>query len=278
MTKAADPALIVFTDLDGTLLDHETYSHAPALPALAALRRLKIPLVLASSKTAAEIAPLRAELGFEDCPAIVENGAGILQPGLIRPDRERTHERLLAALADLPIDLRRNFSGFSDWSPAETGARTGLDPRAAARARQRDFSEPGLWLGDADGLRDFMAALSFAKITAAQGGRFLTLSFGANKAWRMREIVAGFFAGRVRAGKAPLTVIALGDAPNDVDMLEQADIGIVIANPAQPGGLKLCGDSIGTIRRETRPGPQGWNQAILAVIEERDLEKGILDG
>ena len=34
VTAPAIEKLIVFTDLDGTLLDHETYSHAAALPAL----------------------------------------------------------------------------------------------------------------------------------------------------------------------------------------------------------------------------------------------------
>ncbi|MEM9278462.1 MAG: HAD-IIB family hydrolase, partial [Pseudomonadota bacterium] len=68
--------LIFFTDLDGTLLDHETYSHEPAREALDAIRNNDIPLILASSKTAAEIEPLRNELGFDHCEAIVENGAG----------------------------------------------------------------------------------------------------------------------------------------------------------------------------------------------------------
>ena len=67
--------LIVFSDLDGTLLDHGNYSHSAAAPALARLRHLEVPLILASSKTAAEIVPLRDELGFSDCEAIVENGS-----------------------------------------------------------------------------------------------------------------------------------------------------------------------------------------------------------
>jgi mannosyl-3-phosphoglycerate phosphatase len=79
-TKKALPALIVFSDLDGTLLDHATYSWQAAVPALEALKERGIPLILASSKTSAEIAELRAETGFADCPAIVENGAGLLEP------------------------------------------------------------------------------------------------------------------------------------------------------------------------------------------------------
>ena len=71
--------LLVVTDLDGTLLDHETYSYAEAAPALAELRRRGIPLVLASSKTRAEMELLHAELGLSD-PFICENGAAICTP------------------------------------------------------------------------------------------------------------------------------------------------------------------------------------------------------
>lgn len=72
--------LIVFTDLDGTLLDHDTYDGSSALPALQALRTKDFPLILASSKTGAEIKPLRSELQLERWPATVENGAGELLP------------------------------------------------------------------------------------------------------------------------------------------------------------------------------------------------------
>ena len=46
---------ILFTDLDGTLLDGRTYSFEKAKPALEAIQRLRIPLVFVSSKTRGEI-------------------------------------------------------------------------------------------------------------------------------------------------------------------------------------------------------------------------------
>ena len=49
-------------DLDGTLLDHHSYSWAAAEPALARVRALQIPLVLVTSKTAAELEVLRRQL------------------------------------------------------------------------------------------------------------------------------------------------------------------------------------------------------------------------
>ena len=71
--------LLVFSDLDGTLLDHATYSFEPARPALDRLRNLGIPLILTTSKTAAEVAGLHAALlGCEQAVADGE-GAGLVE-------------------------------------------------------------------------------------------------------------------------------------------------------------------------------------------------------
>ena len=66
-------ALLVFTDLDGTLLDHHSYSFSAALPALQRLRRARIPVIPVTSKTLAELAPLMRELDNAH-PCIAENG------------------------------------------------------------------------------------------------------------------------------------------------------------------------------------------------------------
>lgn len=70
--------IIVFTDLDGTLLD-ESYSCEAAKPALDRVVRSSIPVVFCSSKTRAEIEVYRRELGIPD-PFIVENGGAIVIP------------------------------------------------------------------------------------------------------------------------------------------------------------------------------------------------------
>ena len=249
--------LVVFTDLDGTLLDHDSYSWAPAEPALARLADLGAVVVLASSKTASEIAVLQDAMGLAHWPAIVENGAGVLGDGA--PSR---HGELRGALGRVPGDLRRHFTGFGDMTPAEVAACTGLAPQDAARARARMFSEPGLWSGsDADRAR-FLAALAREGVTARQGGRFLTLSFGRTKADRMAEIVARY---------RPAHTIALGDAPNDIEMLEAADQGIIVANPHAPPMPALPGEATGRIRRTRQAGPSGWNTAILDALDRLGL-------
>ncbi len=257
--------IVVFSDLDGTLLDHETYSFAPARPALDRMRDEGHILVLASSKTAAEIAPIRTAMGFVHCPAIVENGAGLLAAGEDGEDGlAPRHHAITEALAGLPAALRGKFSGFSDWSVGEIAERTGLPPEQAEQAAKRRFSEPGIWSGTDEEMEEFVARLSQSGITGVMGGRFFTLSHGSTKATQM-EAVLTLYQG---AGGVAMTV-ALGDAPNDIPMLDRADLGIIIANPAHAGIGPLEAEKSGRIIRSSKPGPEGWNEEMRRVLETR---------
>lgn len=265
MNSTPHPAVIVFTDLDGTLLDHSTYSHASAEPALERLRRMKCPLILASSKTAGEIAQLRREIGFEHCPAIVENGSGLMREGPVTLNAESAaYTQVRAALDGIPFSLRRKFSGFGDWSTDEVARRTGLDIGRAELARMRQYSEPGVWSGDERELARFIETLGSYGIAARRGGRFLTLSLGGSKADRMDEVVTQFSGiGALR----PVT-LALGDAPNDMEMLQHADFGVVVRNSTGPGVPTLAGEESGTITRTLLEGPAGWNEAVLRFLDK----------
>ncbi|MCA0994339.1 HAD-IIB family hydrolase [Alloyangia pacifica] len=252
--------LAVFTDLDGTLLDHGSYSYAAAQPALSALKARGIPLILASSKTAAEIAPLHAELGLGDWPAIVENGADRIAPGALSEDAP-VYAKLREALAALP-EQAQHFKGFGDMDAAEVARVTGLPLDGAALARKRRFTEPGLWSGSEAEQDDFLAALAERGIHARKGGRFLTLSFGGTKAQQMAGILHDLGCD---------TAIALGDAPNDIEMIESADHGVIIRNDHGNGIPPLPGEQTGQIRRTALPGPEGWNTAILSILDDLGL-------
>lgn len=259
------PGLMIFTDLDGTLLDHQTYDWSPAQEAIDVLKRSGAAVILASSKTAAEIAPLRAELDLEQWPAIVENGAGLLPANTAPQQNGLQYQALRGALASLPDTLRHSFLGFGDMSPDTLVDITGLSPQAAALARQRQFSEPGLWRGSAEDQQEFLTHLDRKGISARKGGRFLTLSFGADKAHLMRDLA--------QAHKAR-TTLALGDAPNDIEMLEAADYGIIIANPYSTPLPQLKGEAEGRITRTIDPGPEGWNSALLRFLADLPQTKG----
>ncbi|SPF80238.1 HAD-IIB family hydrolase [Pseudoprimorskyibacter insulae] len=250
--------LVVFSDLDGTLLDHDTYSFNAAIMALNALKLKDIPLVLASSKTADEIRVLHGQMGLGAAPMIVENGAGVVWPGQEASAGTDDYSRLRDALAALPADLRAGFRGFGDMTDQGVADVTGLAPEAAAMARKRQHSEPGLWaLGPAKE-QIFIAVLADQGITARRGGRFLTLSFGRTKADAMAEVA--------QALKADVTM-ALGDAPNDTEMLLAADYGVIIRNDHGTPMPPLAGEDSGTVTRTHLTGPAGWNQAVLHRLD-----------
>ena len=129
------------------MLDYQSYDAGPAMPKLARLAAMGAGVILASSKTAAEIALWQERLGLTDWPAIVENGAALAKG----PTDGADYRRLRAALAALGAPFR----GFGDMDTAEVAALTGLSVEAAGLAKQRAYSEPGLWQGTEAGWRDF---------------------------------------------------------------------------------------------------------------------------
>ena len=254
--------LLVFTDLDGTLLSHSDYSWDAARPALRRIADIGGAIVLASSKTAPEISTLRQEMGLQHWPAIVENGAGVLEAHESAASDRSQYAQLRAAVLKTPAHLREKFRGFGDMGVDEISDLTGLARSAARQASQRAFSEPGVWSGSDDEKARFLEALAAQGLYGREGGRFLTLSFGKTKADQMAALTSRL---------CPRHTIALGDAPNDVEMLETADFGVIIANPNRSPLPLLAGERSGRILREPLAGPEGWNAAMRAHLERLKL-------
>lgn len=254
--------LLVFTDLDGTLLSHENYHWDTARPALKRLADIGAGVVMASSKTASELCALRKDMGLQQWPAILENGAGLLDTFAEAPIDRSGYAQLRAELVKVSAPLRTRFLGFGDMDEAQVSQATGLSHSGACLAKQRAFSEPGIWSGTSQEKMNFLTELAALGISARDGGRFLTLSFGATKADQMARVIQDY---------APCHTIALGDAPNDIEMLEAADFGIIIANPHRTPLPELKGEQSGRIMRTTLAGPDGWNAAILTQLTRLNL-------
>jgi mannosyl-3-phosphoglycerate phosphatase len=262
---------VVFSDLDGTLLDHETYSFDAARPGLDALKSRGIPLILASSKTRAEMQDLAPQLGAAGL--IFENGGGLEWPENLEPANGETiqspdYASIRKLLDGLPGRLRATVNGFGDMSDEEVARVTGLPITGARLARQREHSEPFVFTGSSTQLSEIEKAVTGAGWQLVRGGRFNTITGSNTKASRLEQI-ASAYAARQPAGTQVYT-IALGDAPNDAAMIEAADRGFIIANPHGSPMPDLAGEKAGRVTRSTVAGPAGWSESVAEALQEID--------
>ncbi len=263
---------LVFTDLDGTLLDHASYSHAAADGAMARLRRLRIPCIFTTSKTRLEVLRLREECGNED-PFIVENGGAVMipaqsalagrapvhgeMPALHCHDFGASRSTILQRLQLAGLDTAYRWRGFAAMTVSEIADHTGLDETAAAAAAQREYCEPVLWQDTPERLARFRHALTDIGLTSVAGGRFLhLLDAQVDKGRAMRWLCEQF--------PAPTYSIGLGDSGNDVGLLQQADIAVLVRSRHQE--FPAAQGRVHTIRTHAY-GPQGWAEAIQQLLD-----------
>ena len=255
---------LIVTDLDGTLLDHQTYEFTPALDAIAQLEKLEIPIILNSSKTKAEILAIRHELNNHE-PFVCENG-GILcrtntQLDMVENSREFSTQYLgiprhkfLPNLRTLKQKLNLNYQGFADASVNDVVQWTGLTPVAAAQAMEREATEPLYWQDTDSALARFRHELQELDLQCIQGGRFYHVMGNFNKASCFPELKQHYS----QTWQEEVKIIALGDSPNDLPMLDRADYAVVIPSHKSK---KLQLDR-GRVFWATQPAPYGWQEGI----------------
>lgn len=271
---AWDPALeprLVLTDLDGSLLDHDSYDAAPALPWLARLKALGIPVVPVTSKTRAELGELRRALNLTATPFVAENGAVIgLPPGWCHPRLDRPgdardgvvikHMGVDVAFIRARLDIWRqrlglDFTRMGEMSLADVMALTGLDERRAREAQQREGSEPFVWRGGDAELEALRQALESDGLQCTQGGRFWhAMGRHADKGRAVTWLIQRFAGLRGQVPRA----LALGDGPNDLSMLEAVDHAVVIK-----GRHDLVVRPAHThVYYTDASGPEGWAEGV----------------
>jgi mannosyl-3-phosphoglycerate phosphatase len=267
--------LVIFTDLDGTLLEEDGSLSREAGAAVATLRARGIRVVPLTSKTRLELVRWLEVLDSGGAGAF-ENGAGILTAGIpkagipragdrkILRKEEREAEILPAAVPlrelRLTLDALRRQTGlpllsFEEIPDAEAARLTGLPTEggALARARAREFDLPFV-APEGSG-----AALSSAtlppRFRLVRGGRFWHLSGLHDKADAARRLVELL---------RPSRTIGLGDAPNDVAFLRIVDHPVLV--PKKAGVDETLRAAFPDADVAPAPAGAGWSAAVRALV------------
>lgn len=263
MTRQAASHWAIITDLDGTLLDHQNYSFAPALEAIEKVRREKIPLIFCSSKTAAEIRQLQGRIGITD-PFVAENGGAVYLENAstsLSVIEIGTEVGLLEeALFGIGETVGLSLKPITRMPVEEVMELTGLSADGAQLARQRKYSLPFVVEQTKVNWTSLEREASSRRFNLTRGGRFAHLMGDNNKGTAVTKLVTYWES----AGHDSVRTVGLGDSQNDLAMLEIVDLPIRIPNPGSSAPLR---DELEWAVEVKESGPIGWNEAISAFLD-----------
>ena len=270
--------IVIFTDLDGTLLDYSTYSFDAALPALQLIKERNIPLIICSSKTRKEIEYYRIKLSNRH-PFISENGGGIfisktyfrfqiLDSGF-KVKAEKNADYYLIKLGAKYSDLRKVLSqlrsegfrvrGFGDMSAGEIRDLTSMTFEEAGMAKERDFDEPFIFLGNNEGTQKMLNSIKAKGFNCTQG-RFFHILGDSDKGKAVSILIDLY-----KRERGDVLTIAIGDSPNDIPMLEKVDHPVIVQKPDGSYDTQIDID-IPHLTKAEGIGPEGWNKAAFSLI------------
>ncbi|MEI7792227.1 MAG: HAD-IIB family hydrolase [Candidatus Berkelbacteria bacterium] len=274
---------ILFSDLDGTFLDHHDYSFERSYEALNTFLEQGNEVVFVTSKTAAEVFALFSALKEKGLKRklsfIVENGAAIYlseevadQVDLDKYDEVSRKDYLgyiilsfgRADYSSLRSVLKKEVEprigkivyGFGDFSDQALSELTGLTLEQAALSKKRDCDEPFYIENGLDADYDFAKQIiTDHGLHYHRGGRFAHISIKQDKGSAVK-----LFINIVKQIAPGIITYGVGDAPNDVSFLQVCDKGFLLS-----GSTKVPEVLPSNIRNIEKVGQAGFAEVAKVI-------------
>ena len=255
--------LVVFSDIDGVLLESRGSAFAEAARALKRLGGEVPPLVLRSSRTRAEIEAIQQQLGISH-PFVCESGAAAFVPagyfgfdvpnardlaGYLAIEFGRPYAEVVQTLHRTAERLAIEIVGFSDMSVEEVARDCHLPLLQARLAKLREYSERFRILDPSETTHHrLFRALKAAGLRCVTGEQYdhvgapVDNSIGVN-------VLCGLYQ---RAYGGVLTV-GLADPMADDKLLQFVNRRVIVCDDdPTKGGVDVV----------------GWAEGIVAIVEE----------
>jgi mannosyl-3-phosphoglycerate phosphatase len=262
---------VLFTDLDGTLLDLFDYSYDAALPALDALKERKIPVIFCTAKTLVENEYYHGLLGVED-PFIVDNGGAIFIPphyfsfAFVCKDRNdycvielgASYEELRTALKAIRKETGFKITGFGDMTAEEVANDANLSVEEAKRAKKKEYNESFIFDEPEDKEPLLFEKIEEKGFAVTHGGRYYNIhGKNADKGNAVKRLTELF-----KREYGEVETIGVGDSRNDISMLKAVDQPALVKNK-KGSWLEL---SLPNLYKAQGEGPEGWAEVVERFI------------
>ena len=259
------PTILIFTDLDGSLLHRDTFKFDPIKDYIKSLLDSGIIVIPNSSKTEKEIENFNEELGTK-LPFISENGSAIHGLNLINQNfptkiiLSREKEELLKIFNEkIPEKLINKCVQISKLTKKAQEKIFGQKDDKLKDALKRKYTLPFVFNGNNSEKNKLLKILSSNSLTLQEGGRVLNLCDDINKIKSMNRIIK-----ILKKTEDKIKTIAVGDNYNDLEMLKNSDVPCLVFNDQ----FKLDKINIDNLIFSNKPSPEGWADMIKMALEK----------
>ena len=255
--------VVIFTDLDGSLLHRDTFKFDSIKDYIKSLVSKGVIIIPNSSKTEKEIEKFNEELGL-NLPYISENGSSIHGLNLITsnfPDKlvlSREKEELLKIYENkVPERLKEKCLQILKMNKKEKENILGQKDERLKYALNRKYTLPILFNGDKNEKNRLVKILNSNSLTLQEGGRVSNLCDNINKVKSMNRVIK-----ILKKTEDKIKTIAVGDNFNDLEMLRNCDIPCLVFNDQ----FKLDQININNLIFSNKPSPEGWADVIKMAL------------
>ena len=261
-------SLIIFTDLDGSLLHRDSFKFDEIKEYIKSLKDDGITIVPNTSKTEKEIKEFTKELGLE-LPFISENGSLIKGLDLINANfpnniiLSRDKQKLFEIFTSkVPGELKKKCKFILDMNEKQQIDILGLKDDNLKNALNRKYTIPFLFEGTKLEKNQLAKILKSNTLTMQEGGRVINLGDKTDKVKSMNQVLKIF-----KKIEKNIKVIAVGDNFNDLDMLRNCDIPCLVFNDH----FKQDQININNLIVSNKPSPEGWADVIKMALVKLDF-------
>ena len=263
---------VIFTDIDGTLLDSYFPDLNKAKKLVEKTLQNGIHLILCSSKTELEQDLIRSNIKLKE-PFIVENGGATIIPlGFFKKSKFNhskkfqnkyvietggSSSKIRSLLKKIRTKHKINFKGTSDLSIPELSKITKLSEDYAKRMIKRKYSETIVQIDSKD-MPNFIINVEELGLKVIPGGQYFDITLGNDKGTAAKILIDIFR----KEYENNVIFFGIGDSKNDESMLSLMNLPILV----QKADTSWQNLRIDNLQKVKGIGTKGWEVALEIIL------------